>query len=301
MINVSEALEEQHQALEFLVACHKDARLRPGVKPAERHQWMTDIYALKLALPFYWSRKTVELITSQWSIFDLDQVTVTRHMLYTDVAWHWFEAPPFHIELPIDNGPAVTMIPVRAISWYWFQSDGGKYLGATAWAQAGLLPDLSPAGPIVPVLWAAVDEGTVLSGQIEEWRLNFVGVGDPRTREEQLLMKRFVAAASTFLRQELLAAPRVRAERHVRKRLPPEILRDIAVVELRKRHQERNSSPGTGEAPDWQWSWLVRAHVRQQWYPSLGEHLPIIINPYLKGPEDKPLKPRVTPIFKVDR
>jgi len=46
---------------------------------------------------------------------------------------------------------------------------------------------------------------------------------------------------------------------------------------------------------------MVRAHTRQQWYPSLSKHLPTLIGPYIKGPEDKPLKPRTTPVFLVNR
>lgn len=37
------------------------------------------------------------------------------------------------------------------------------------------------------------------------------------------------------------------------------------------------------------------------WYPSLKKHLPTLIGPYIKGPEDKPLKPRTTPVFMVNR
>lgn len=40
---------------------------------------------------------------------------------------------------------------------------------------------------------------------------------------------------------------------------------------------------------DWDHRWLVAGHWRKQWYPSLNAHRQIWINPFVKGPEDKPL------------
>ena len=67
----------------------------------------------------------------------------------------------------------------------------------------------------------------------------------------------------------------------------------------RERSSDKESDPAT--AIDWSCQWWVGAHVRQQWYPSLQEHLPVYIAPFLKGPEDKPIKPRSTPLFAVTR
>lgn len=53
-----------------------------------------------------------------------------------------------------------------------------------------------------------------------------------------------------------------------------------------------------GEGPQWKQRWLVRGHLRAQWYPSTKSHQIIWIAPYLKGPEDAPLK---TPVYRVAR
>ena len=40
---------------------------------------------------------------------------------------------------------------------------------------------------------------------------------------------------------------------------------------------------------DFDHRWLVRGHVRQQWYPSSQEHQAIFVPPHVKGPEGRPL------------
>lgn len=49
---------------------------------------------------------------------------------------------------------------------------------------------------------------------------------------------------------------------------------------------------------DWKYRWLVRGHHRAQWCPSTQSHKLMWIAPYIKGPEDKPLKARA---YKVVR
>jgi len=53
-----------------------------------------------------------------------------------------------------------------------------------------------------------------------------------------------------------------------------------------------------GEGPEWHQRWLVRGHLRAQYYPSTKSHSVIWIAPYIKGPEWAPLK---APIYHVSR
>jgi hypothetical protein len=41
------------------------------------------------------------------------------------------------------------------------------------------------------------------------------------------------------------------------------------------------------------WTWAVRPHWRNQWYPKRGVHKPILIDLYIKGIEGKPFKEKV--------
>jgi hypothetical protein len=73
------------------------------------------------------------------------------------------------------------------------------------------------------------------------------------------------------------------------------------VVHLRKRKKTASAeSDGDHEAVEWTCRWLVGGHWRNQWYASQRVHQPRWIEPYVKGPEDKPLKP-TNRIFAVVR
>lgn len=77
-----------------------------------------------------------------------------------------------------------------------------------------------------------------------------------------------------------------------RKRLPlPSFLK---VVSLRRMQEER---PKNVSERDWQWQWMVRGHWRLQPYSTLGDYKWKYIEAFMKGPEDKPIKPPSHTIF----
>src|SRR5262245_17041441 len=79
---------------------------------------------------------------------------------------------------------------------------------------------------------------------------------------------------------------------------PPPFIR---VVTLRRQTlHPQHREPAEGDI-DWQFSWTVRGHWRQQWYPSLGLHKKVFIEAYVKGPPEKPLKPGSVRIYGVSR
>lgn len=307
---VSEALEEQIKATDNLIDWYTgegESAFGHIVIPAERHQWKTDIHALHLAKPFYWNKQTVEFVNALKTGFDLEKITCTRHLLYTDYAFHWFgDNPPFWIQ-QFDVRKDRHMMPVKAITWYWFYVGDLPYLGATAWTQKDINSKLNmPTGPISPSLWVCTHNKLQMNTQIEGDELHFVGRIDDRTPYEVTQLKLWIVAASTFLRQKLVTDTPTIAERHARKRLEKrgKKLRDIHVVQLRRaitKPHEDTDIDSEHKKVDWQWQWFVDGHSRQQWYPSLQEHLPIYISSFMKGPKDKPVKPRTTPIFSVTR
>jgi hypothetical protein len=304
---VAEALEKKIETLEHLAKCYDDPSVR-GVHVAwnERHIWLTDIKALTLADPYYWNARTVELTTQLQPDFELSEITCSRHLLYSDIAFHWFpEKPPFQIQAYNSE----EFLDVKALSSYWFsykEKDGrlDRFLGMTAWAQTNYLPDGTPTGYLHPVLWTAVGNGRPMNTRLSGGRLDFQGFVDERTETEIHLMKQFVVSASTFLRQEILVSVKTPPERPARKRLERQGYADlpqIQVINLRRAVQcqkEKNAEPSP---VDWKWQWEVKGHTRQQYYPSLGEHLPVYIHRFLKGPVDKPLKPRSMVVHSVIR
>jgi len=75
---------------------------------------------------------------------------------------------------------------------------------------------------------------------------------------------------------------------------------DIRVVTLRKRDSIKPK--GSDPIPvDWSCRWIVAGHWRKQWYPSSQEHKPIYIEPFVKGPDSKPLRMPREVIYAVTR
>jgi len=102
-----------------------------------------------------------------------------------------------------------------------------------------------------------------------------------------------------FLSSPYVSPEPQRLQRHQRRQMeragaPQESTREpIHVVKLRRRADaaQRKAQPPTGEHHDveWQHQWWVSAHYRAQWYPTEQAHKVIWIEPYLKGPSDKPI------------
>lgn len=97
-----------------------------------------------------------------------------------------------------------------------------------------------------------------------------------------------LAAQGNLAETEQLATPRPERRRTERAKMPP---RDVRIVRLRRavtaaRDAEQQEA---GAAREWQHRWVVRGHWRNTWYPTLKDHRPKWIAPYLKGPDGAPL------------
>ena len=75
---------------------------------------------------------------------------------------------------------------------------------------------------------------------------------------------------------------------------------EICVVTLRRARQPQTQSSFQPHEVDWQWQWMVDGHWRKQPYAD-GSIKIICIQPYIKGPEDKPLKPPTGKMFVARR
>lgn len=112
---------------------------------------------------------------------------------------------------------------------------------------------------------------------------------------------RALLAAFLWLEQTICVAVPTTLERHAAKRLRhSRIEKALKVVVLRRADHQPAPPAGAPQPVEWSCQWLVRGHWRQQFYSSDNKHSPRWIAPYVKGPEDKPLKPSST-VFAVTR
>jgi hypothetical protein len=103
-----------------------------------------------------------------------------------------------------------------------------------------------------------------------------------------------VMAALEFMNLPIVRKEEAKPPRCERRRLEKEgkpSKETYSMIALRRTPPPNKSIPSNGEHHmDYNCQWMVSPHWRNQWYASLQEHKPIFIHPYLKGPEDKPLK-----------
>ncbi len=286
MVPAAEALERQLQALRVCSDLLDGRRTPPWpISEQLRFHLRATRAILDLSTPMYWVDETMAAAEALAPSFDLTQITCTREVVFVDCAFCWFERPRFLF--PQGDGQ---MKQVHAYSWGFGGSNAGE--------DSGML--FVTAYTVESNCVRSVGGSFVHAGaRIADFKTSNDAQADNALRSAF----QFVLCASAFLRQKLATAERLVVDRHTRKRLAATGWSGDPVVDIiRMREQESSLRQGEGAAArTYQWRWTVRAHVRQQWYPSLEAHLPIVVGPHVKGPDDRPMKKRGTPLFLVDR
>lgn len=113
----------------------------------------------------------------------------------------------------------------------------------------------------------------------------------------------FLGSFFTFLQEPLVETDKRIIPRALQRRASKVTPVDpvVRVIQLRSRQNEIGKPDGESTSVEWASRWVVRGHWRNQWYPSQETHKPVWIAPYVKGPDDKPLKPPRTRVFAVVR
>lgn len=125
------------------------------------------------------------------------------------------------------------------------------------------------------------------------------------TKESDMLHEiRWAYAAFYLMAQRLSIQVQHRIDRNTRRRNEREQIKMpefFKVVSLRRMEEARPKPKDNGEPIDWQWQWDVVGHWRNQYYPGEGIHKPKWIESYIKGPEDRPMKPPSAKLFVARR
>jgi hypothetical protein len=114
---------------------------------------------------------------------------------------------------------------------------------------------------------------------------------DEAAHRKMMLQHSFIISLFAFMNQPFSTVESRRLPRAHRRSLQREIgLEDpqVKVITLR-RTQHAKGHPAVG-SKEWACRWFVKGHWRNQYYSRTQKNLPLWIMPYMKGPEDKPLK-----------
>ncbi len=280
----------------------------------EMKSWRVDRKLLEAASPFAWSADVIKAVLEAGKSIPLD-TELNVWNLTTSVAWWYFEEP-----LP-------------------FQTVHEEHLGVRALC-FGCLPRKEPGTFGLPVCcWidednlqlAARYKSRVMPSQTFEWSSEHLTLGglleetlkehrkiygpgghhhhDPQVGERAFMeategCARFILAGLAWLNQKVVAQTHEHIERHRGKEFARLTLRErptsIKVVQLRR--VERAPSEGEGAGREYSCQWIVGGHWRNQAYGhKMAERRLTWINPYIKGPDDKPLKVAPATVYEVSR
>jgi len=104
----------------------------------------------------------------------------------------------------------------------------------------------------------------------------------------------FLKVFFLLIQQKVPRVETQQADRHLRRRIertaPKGPVPEVLVITLRRESEHGAIEPETDPVPGrWSHRWIVGGFWRNQYHPSKHCHIRRWINPYVKGPEDKPL------------
>jgi len=282
------------QAQQFLGALAKEAeKLDDSFIKGSYRLSLQPIYA---GHPFFLEQQIVPLI--QTAARSLPQSwSLLPELLFKKSGFVWFEKPqPYHKHLlgafgwvPMHNG----IVPGTLHQADTVNVNRGDHILVTYF---GYVPGedkiLYPVGLSFIAMESTLD-------QTVDAVLAQVG---PKYSTAYLEMVFFFAAFLSFINQRIVdrrSIPLPRAWRKRRARQGNAPIEIVKAIVLRQQYQQRPATES--EAINWRWRWIVSGHWRNQYRPSKKDHFPKWIMPYVKGPGDKPVKPRATPIHLVAR
>lgn len=141
-----------------------------------------------------------------------------------------------------------------------------------------------------------------------EESLDALNSASRRTLNSELLFAsaytaRFLLCGWAWLQQKIVTLGDGHVERHRQKQLAREhdaAVSTVKVIQLRRTEHQQHPNSESSESVEWSCRWIVNGHWRNQPYAN-GEHKLIYILPYVKGPEDKPLKVPTHTVYAVNR
>lgn len=255
------------------------------------------VWSIRAASPFFCSKEILSIIESVTPTVPLNWAP-DRSMLPVDDGFVWFEEPSTLIQQESKH-------PISALSWTVFNRDqqSNRNRQGVDFFMWGRSSNTYALYPYQAQMWR-FDEAIDLL--VNDGHTATLDGREPEIgNATHALRLQFFASFLTFINETITTRRVVEPSRAARRRFQSQTRQDdvqpIQVIELRRRQYETVEREGESEHRDYSCQWVVRGHWRNQWYPSQGRHQPKWITPYVKGPEDKPLKTPRANVFAVVR
>lgn len=261
---------------------------------------LQDIFSTELLLaePYFITNKICRLLA--FTKDTLPDVPLLTELVPTPTGWCYLEEPyPLLYPSALEKGK-----PPRLKAFCW----GHYHLGNSGVAQDGLGLTFYEDMPLHPYPLEMMNWGFGFNWG-DDWEKNDVfetqltpiepNISHARARA----VRQYVLTLFSFLKQRIIVVSHERANRAARRRYEEHKHSEaplIKVILLRVKTSVGGESHEEREI-EWTCQWIVRGHWRQQWYRHDEVHRAIWIRPYIKGPEDKPLKKPISNLFAVVR
>ncbi|HVJ71632.1 MAG TPA: hypothetical protein VM531_09030 [Sphingomicrobium sp.] len=287
--------------------------------------WTLDDLVITNARPFYWTRESIDAVFAIADKIPTD-AQLNSWNLETNAVWWHFEAP-----LPLKT--TTSDVPIQAFSAAWvdgknqFLDEGptprsSKVFVCICWTSDPFKDNPSIRSYMVcpSQVWCwhhgeTIDE--MMARIAREHALQygpggrFAGetiVGEKQFKHVSLVISKFVLAALMWLTSKapVLTTEDGHVERHRRKEFdrvlePKEKLDYVKVIRLRRQERHLSVNPDAGHR-EYGFRFIVDGHVRNQPVgPGHKDRKLIWISPYVKGPDDKPLRVPQHKVYLVNR
>lgn len=277
--------------------------------------WRVDETLLATASPFSWSDEVIQAVRKAGESIPLD-TPLNKWNLNTEAVWWQFEkALPFQTVTNED-------LHVRALCFGWIPTvirDFG--MPVCVWTDRGpLATEGGWSGSVTPSQTFEWERDQTLGEMLTQTRAhhesrygpggrdhNAGTIGVEKFMEATEMTARFVLAGLAWLEQKVLVTEQPRVERHRRKDYQRQVGREalIRVVQLRRQQRaptEENMKEPLAGTVAWHCRWVVDGHWRNQACgPKHGDRKLTWISPYVKGPDDQPMKTAPTKVYEVSR
>lgn len=280
------------------------------------------LYALSHGETFFMNSKFGSMVNHAQDAV-LDNLAFDSSTVVTPHGWMWLEEPiqcPSMKQETIDGINSllavakmmtledVPVMKVRSIGWFPVDENGNTLAIPTPGCRYHVACFMDVAdyhsGSIGFECWSyfTISNGQTLSERILDFEQH---AAEGRYEEGEWRKHEicWIYCAFYLMSQRLAVTVEHRVDRHARRRAEkagrecPEFIR---VVTLRRMEEARKSVPG-GAPVDWNWQWEVRGHWRNQFYPATQTHKAVFVEAYMKGPDDKPIKPPGHKLFVAAR
>lgn len=235
---------------------------------------------LPKAQAMFWATDTARLVHQAAANLPIHDTVCNMNLLTVTSAFCYFDQP--FVTVRRDANPEIRMSvlesPLCALAWFWIIEE-----------------DFPAVLCIVPFIKTRTG--------LELMEIAYCKSGDVFPENHNGLFS-FVLAANAFLRQRLLINRPHPVERHARKRLEKtgaKVPSTVSVVHLRAAEHSSVRGNSSDTPVEYSCRWFVRGHWRNQYYKHLGGTRPRYIFPYLKGPDDKPIKVPAASVYAVVR